>query len=987
MDVRGTMNKFRRPGQPGAGSFAFRIGGKEAGALLLTLAAALALWLYLAATYRKAAVDEIYKTLQTINSYKTAQAAEWLEEHTREAVRLSHHPIFGKIIYEEIKTPGSRRPELAAWLKEHLILNEYTSLAFLTAKGAVLAKTPGYGSENAQTFAEAFERASQKGTALVSGIYLAADGRPRLGMFIPLSLHGIRGEKTIGVLVINIDPAKELYPLLKGGPHFYSEIETILVRKEKGTVLYLSGAERLGNAPLRFSRPLTETALPAAAAARGETGIFAGVNSRGTKVFSAINSVPGSDWALITQIDRKEILAPVKTKERLALVLIVLTVLVFYSIFLMVLRYREEAGMRIIQEGADIFREFMEHSPVYVFFKDAEIRTVRLSRNYEAMLGKPLEELLGKTMDDLFPSDLAKRMIADDKRILAEGKEAVVEEEFNGRNYKTVKFPILVDNKPRYLAGFTQDITEAKKAADSLRESEARFKQLFETMAEGFATHEIICDKQGRPVDYRFIDANPAFELLTGLKKADIAGRTVLEVLPATEKTWIENYGRVALSGEPIHFENYSAALGKWYAVTAFSPAKGQFAVSFFDISKRKQAELALQETGTRLKEAQNLARIGSYVLDVNTGNWTSSAALNDIFGIGEDYQRSVEGWINLIHPGDRIMMETYFREEVLARGQAFNKEYRLRPRDTGEERWVHGLGRLELDAKQAPVKMIGTIQDITESKLAQIELEKVNRDLTDKKLEMENFLYITTHDLRTPLVNIQGFSQKLEGHITELSEAMAPAPLPGDIRDIVNKLTGESIPAALKFIEEGAHNMDTLISALLKVSRIGRVEIKPESIEMNELLAKLKDDMSFSLEQAGGTIKCGLLPPCMADLITVSQLFANLLDNAVKYRHKDRPPAISVAGEVKGGMAAYTVADNGAGIPEKELPGIWNLFLSRRAPGKKGEGIGLPSARRIAERNGGKIKAESKEGEGTVFTVTLPAAVTGDKWERTKAA
>jgi diguanylate cyclase (GGDEF)-like protein/PAS domain S-box-containing protein len=112
----------------------------------------------------------------------------------------------------------------------------------------------------------------------------------------------------------------------------------------------------------------------------------------------------------------------------------------------------------------------MENSPNYVFFKNDKIQAIRLSSNYEKMLGKPMHELLGKTMDDLFPSDLAKSMIADDLRVLNEGKQVTVEEELNGRFYTTIKFPILVKGKPRYLAGYTIDITERKQMEHKLEE-------------------------------------------------------------------------------------------------------------------------------------------------------------------------------------------------------------------------------------------------------------------------------------------------------------------------------------------------------------------------------------------------------------------------------------------------------------------------------------------------------------------------------------
>ncbi len=138
-------------------------------------------------------------------------------------------------------------------------------------------------------------------------------------------------------------------------------------------------------------------------------------------------------------------------------------------------RRAEEA----LRESQEIFQQFMEHSPTYVFFKDESIRALRLSRNYEQLLGKPLSELIGKNMDDLFPSDLAKSMIEDDKRILREGKPIVVDEEFNGRFFTTIKFPIFHEGAARYLAGYTIDVTERHRAEAALREKNAELEEAF----------------------------------------------------------------------------------------------------------------------------------------------------------------------------------------------------------------------------------------------------------------------------------------------------------------------------------------------------------------------------------------------------------------------------------------------------------------------------------------------------------------------------
>ena len=142
-----------------------------------------------------------------------------------------------------------------------------------------------------------------------------------------------------------------------------------------------------------------------------------------------------------------------------------------------------------------------------------------------------------------------------------------------------------------------RDITEQKRAEEALKESEERYRSLFNSMTEGFALHEIILDENGKPFDYRFLDVNPAFERLTGLKREDVIGKTHNEALPGDSSRWVEEYGTVALTGEPAHFENYSPALERHYEVFAYRPASGQFAVIFVDITERKRAEEVLRTT------------------------------------------------------------------------------------------------------------------------------------------------------------------------------------------------------------------------------------------------------------------------------------------------------------------------------------------------------------------------------------------------------
>lgn len=271
-----------------------------------------------------------------------------------------------------------------------------------------------------------------------------------------------------------------------------------------------------------------------------------------------------------------------------------------------------------------------------------------------------------------------------------------------------------------------RDMTKSDLAEKALNESERSQKLLFDGMGEGFAVHEIVVDAEGRPCDYRFLQVNPAFEKLTGLKATDILGKTVLEVLPGTEPAWIERYGRVALTGESAQFEDYSSALDRYFEVRAYAPEPGRFAVMFGDVAERKQTLAALEKSEASLRKAQRFARIGSWTWDIKANRLEWSDEMFRLFGIEKaTFTGALEDVIaRAIHPDDRPAVEAS-NASVMNEGVPVPLEYRiLWPDGTEHVVWAEA-GELVRDEDGAPWKLSGTVQDITERKQSEERLKE----------------------------------------------------------------------------------------------------------------------------------------------------------------------------------------------------------------------------------------------------------------------
>ena len=249
-------------------------------------------------------------------------------------------------------------------------------------------------------------------------------------------------------------------------------------------------------------------------------------------------------------------------------------------------------------------------------------------------------------------------------------------------------------------------------------------------------------------------------------------------------------------------------------------------------------------------------------------------------------------------------------------------------------------------------------------------------RAIEEKNRENELFIYSVSHDLRSPLVNLQGFSQELGHAARGLREAVSGGDVPDATRKKVLDLIEMDVDGSIHFIQTAVSRLSAIIDALLRLSRVGRVEYRWQMVDLDVTASRIVEALGVTIAERGAKVEVEALPPAWGDPTAVEQVFANLIGNAVNYLDPSRPGVVRVgtSGQTAAGSNLYYVSDNGRGIPASGISKLFLAFQRFHEGAARGEGIGLALVRRIVERHGGKIRVESKEGEGSTFFVELPA-------------
>ncbi len=489
------------------------------------------------------------------------------------------------------------------------------------------------------------------------------------------------------------------------------------------------------------------------------------------------------------------------------------------------------------------------------------------------------------------------------------------------------------------------DITERKRAEERIRESEARYRNLFDSIDEGFCVIEMIYDERGKPVDWRYLEVNPSFEKQSGMH--DVAGKRVSELLEDVEAIWLELYGNVALTGEPVRFVHEAKAVDRWIDLYAFrigAPDGRKVAVIFNDITERKRAEEVLRAGEQRLRFVMDsmpqkvVTTRADGTADYFSPQWSEFTGLSS-------EQINDGGWKQFIHPDD--LAETIrLWQHAVAIGEVSVREHRFRRAD-GEYRWHLSRTVPMRDVAGNVVLWIGSSTDVHEVKEA------------DQR--KDEFLAMLAHELRNPLAPIRNMVEVLKRA--------------DDNRHLIQP--------ALSTMERQLRHMTRLIDDLLDASRIsqGKIGLQREKVELTSVVRQVAEASRPFYEAAQQELSVAFPPMPVyvdADPVRLAQVFGNLLHNASKF--SKRGSRVALAGELQGDHVVVAVRDLGIGIPAALLPRVFELFTQgdqtlERTNG--GLGIGLTLVRKLVEMHGGSVQAASEGVDrGSEFVVRLPVLI-----------
>lgn len=421
--------------------------------------------------------------------------------------------------------------------------------------------------------------------------------------------------------------------------------------------------------------------------------------------------------------------------------------------------------------------------------------------------------------------------------------------------------------------------------------------------------------------------------------------------------------------------------------VTLEADTFGKLAEAYlsYDRDDLMRAQMALREETRQLELSEKIAGVGHWYWQVGSNQIAWSEQIFRIHGMEfDDNHVSLEQALDCYHRDDREKAKDYLYQAIKDRS-GFEFELRL-VRADGAVRDVLSRGLPEFDAEGQVVGLFGIFQDITERKnherlqanlrkILQEEVQRRTRELRLVNQELKDYTYIVSHDLRAPLLSIIGHAKDLEANTAEQLSALSPllASLEPSIRQPLVQWHQEELPESLAYIRKNAQRMDSLISSLLELARLGQRVPRIQTVDLAQLTSAILEGLAYQIEQKQIEFQVGQFPLVEADRFYLETIMRNLLSNAVKYTPAGTQGRIAVDCCCEGDCVTVSVSDTGRGIAADDLHKIFLPFRRVGDLDSEGEGMGLAYVQLAVSQCGGVMEVRSELGKGATFQFTIP--------------
>lgn len=919
---------------------------------------------------KKNLLNEKQLELSAISYLKIRQITQWRLERIGNGRFLGEDQLLVRKFSEYLANPGNSqlRSDILQSMKLLIENFDYKNVLLLENKGKVSLAYPDKDTLVGNHLKPLLPEIIRQRKILLTDLHMADFiNFVHLDLVIPLIDRARNDTLVLGLLTLRVDPQQMLYPLIQSWPTPSKSAETLLIRREGDEIVYLNDLRHLRNSALALKKSVSSKNLTAAMAIQGITGTVDGIDYRGVPVVAAMNKIPGTPWYMVAKMDREEILSVLTNQMKMIVIILILVIITSGSFLGFVIRNQRIVFYRGKYEAelerlalVKHFDYILKYANDIILLIDNDLNIVEANDRALEYYQYPRDEFIGMKVVELSAPETRAQLPVNISDI--NENESSTFETVHKRKDRTT-FPIELSSRAviiegsKYYQTIGRDITERKRAENTLRESEDRFRKIFEE-----SPFPILMTGK----DFGIIRANLAFCNLIGYTEEELKSYTFKNF---THPDYISNdeisLMKLVAGDIPVYHteKRYIRSDGSviWGSTTVSIVRDKKDEVQFFlvmieDITSRKRAVFELENSFSLLKATLESTEDGLLVVDFSGKIVQFNQKFIDMWSIPEGIVDSGDDGLALEYVKKKLIDPETFLKNV--------KHLYTKPEATSFDLLEFNDGRF-FERYSQPHKINGksvgrvwSFRDITKRKRAEADLIAAKERAEESDRLKTAFLHNVSHEIRTPMNAIIGFSSLLND--PDLSVA--------DRNQYI------------EIIFQSGSQLLSIINDIVDIANVesGQAKINLTEFNLNQVLRSLNEQLGIIGKQNNVCINLKTTlsdedSTIRTDSTKLVQILSNLINNAIKFT---RDGQVDFGYILKDNFLEFTVRDTGIGISPEYHSRIFDRFyqvdnaVSRQY---SGTGLGLSICKGYVELLGGTISVESEPGRGTLFIFTIP--------------